>query len=222
MTSVEILKKMGPRRGAVWRTHHTHQSENDPQYIVCNTFFSFSPLGARFLNNSQQRASRTKMNVSPDNNDDEQHQVVCLQDEKSHQPGQPNKMKPLGKDEIFDVLSSRYFYSGGSARWMFHYTKSRIDRYLREFCEKAPNRKDILDGAIGPTSRQPTISLVPQDVKMVATNTFLSASAPCRFSRSSQEQRALLMAYPKLQARVSNGGSLYVPGHVDSFWICLC
>ena len=65
-------------------------------------------------------------------------------------------MKPLGKDEIFDVLSSRYFYSGGSARWMFNYTKSRIDRYLREFCEKAPNRKDILDGTIGPTSSAAT------------------------------------------------------------------
>ena len=124
------------------------------------------------------------MNVSPDN-DDEQQQVV--QDEKSHQPGQPKKMKPLGKDEIFDVLSSRYFYSGGSALWMFHYTKSRIDRNLREFCEKAPNRKDILDGAIGPTSRAATNDFFGSSRREDGSDEYFLVSAPCRFSRSSQE-----------------------------------
>ena len=66
------------------------------------------------------------------------------------------KTKQLSKSEILEVLSSRYNYSGGSARWMFNYTKGQIEKELRTFCKSADNRQGILDGDIGPTSSAAT------------------------------------------------------------------
>jgi hypothetical protein len=61
----------------------------------------------------------------------------------------------LSKEEQEDfrqTITTRFKYTGGSARWMFNYTKGSIDKKLKEYCHNVSNRTAVLNGDIGPTS----------------------------------------------------------------------
>jgi hypothetical protein len=58
--------------------------------------------------------------------------------------------------DIFPLILSRYAYTGGSARWMFNYSKESIDDLFNEYCNSANNLSDILKEVIGPTSEAST------------------------------------------------------------------
>lgn len=66
------------------------------------------------------------------------------------------RLKQITTHDIFDAVGSRYQYSGGSARWMFNYSRVRIDRLLKDFCNNTQNCDDVLNGKIGPTSKAAT------------------------------------------------------------------
>ena len=105
------------------------------------------------------------------------------------------KMKHLSKTEILEVLSSRYNYSGGSARWMFNYPKSEIENELRTFCKSAANRQGILNGDIGPTS-------------LAATNYFFGSS---RMESGEAEYFLVSKRAVEILAEEAGGASSYEP-----------
>ena len=53
---------------------------------------------------------------------------------------------------VLAAVGSRYEYTGGSARWMFNYSRKKIDSLLDQYCQEPKNCKAILQGEIGPTS----------------------------------------------------------------------
>lgn len=71
-------------------------------------------------------------------------------------PPPVKKAKVLSDEDVEDLVQGRYDYSGGSARWMFNYTKQQIEKELRSYCDNAENRQSILNGDIGPTSKAAT------------------------------------------------------------------
>lgn len=58
--------------------------------------------------------------------------------------------------KIKAAIKGKFRWSGGSARWMFNYSRGRIEAKLRTYCRNAKNRKALLDGHIGPTSEAST------------------------------------------------------------------
>lgn len=62
---------------------------------------------------------------------------------------------PEAPDEgirILAEIAAKYRWSGGSARWMFNYSRSRLELLLRQYCSQAINCDALLKGQIGPTS----------------------------------------------------------------------
>jgi hypothetical protein len=50
--------------------------------------------------------------------------------------------EPEESDEgrrIMTTIEAKYRWSGGSARWMFNYSRLRIERLLRQYCDQAAN-----------------------------------------------------------------------------------
>jgi hypothetical protein len=66
------------------------------------------------------------------------------------------RLKQICVEDVLAAVGSRYEYTGGSARWMFNYSRKKIDSLLDQYCQEAKNRKAILQGEIGPTSDQAT------------------------------------------------------------------
>ena len=67
------------------------------------------------------------------------------------EPGSNKRQIMLSKDEIFEAIGGRYKYSGGSARWMFNYSRRQIDGFLDTLCTNTNFRGAIARGEIGPT-----------------------------------------------------------------------
>lgn len=58
--------------------------------------------------------------------------------------------------KLKSAIAGKFRWSGGSARFMFNYSKKKIEKALRDYCIEAKNRKALLAGEIGPTSEAST------------------------------------------------------------------
>lgn len=81
---------------------------------------------------------------------------AIMEDETEKEERPAKRAKTITPREILDIVKNRYEYSGGSARWMFNYTRITIDSKLDEYCQSSSNREAILKGDIGPTSSSST------------------------------------------------------------------
>ena len=73
-------------------------------------------------------------------------------DSNDVQPNPRKRLKRIPPEDILALIFGRYEFSGGSARWMFNYTKKTIESHLKESCNRLSNRQAIQNGLIGPTS----------------------------------------------------------------------
>lgn len=101
------------------------------------------------------KTSDEDMDIEEENEDDEVEEKDDKKDSDDNEDSN-KRQKMLSKDEIFEAVRGRYKYSGGSARWMFNYSREQMDGLLDKHCQASSNRAAIADGRIGPTSEAST------------------------------------------------------------------
>mmetsp|Transcript_31340 Transcript_31340/g.73538 ORF Transcript_31340/g.73538 Transcript_31340/m.73538 type:complete len:603 (-) Transcript_31340:170-1978(-) len=65
---------------------------------------------------------------------------------KRHRDGR-KKMSP-----ICDIVTQKFAYAGGSARWMMNFSTDEIDKEIDGYLTECPNTDDLLSFALGPES----------------------------------------------------------------------
>jgi hypothetical protein len=124
--------------------------------------------------------------------DSNKEQKVYTQGELESEPEEADE-----GSRIMTTIEAKYWWSGGSARWMFNYSRLRIENLLRQYCDKTANRDALLMGHIGPTSDASTNYFFGSSMKNDNMNTeyFLVSQQAVRILAESASNNTFEILY---------------------------